>query len=86
MNVRWMTGNNHVLPDVVLPADPTRSVKKFFTDMHLPMVVAGMPHAPGMAFYGGGGDHGGPITKKIQLPKSWKELNQKYKSVPPPIF
>jgi hypothetical protein len=78
MNVRWMIDNNHDITDVPLPADPTRSVRKFFSELHLPLVVAGMDYSFGVAFYGGGGDHGGPITKKIELPKNWEQLKTEY--------
>jgi len=79
MNVRWMRGNNHFPPQVPLPADPTRTVRKFFSGMHLPIVVAGMSYSWGVGFYGGGGDHGGPISKKISLPRDWKRLVDQYK-------
>jgi hypothetical protein len=78
VNVRWMIGNQHVPKDVPLPADPTRSARKFWSGMHLPIVVAGMNNIA-IAFYGGGGDHGGPITKKINLPKNWDALVAQYK-------
>jgi len=81
MNVRWMKGNHHIPKDVPLPADPTRSVRKFFSTMHLPVAVAGMDYSHGVAFYGGGGDHGGPITKKIHLPKNWDKLIDSYKDI-----
>jgi hypothetical protein len=79
MNVRWMKGNYHVPPEVPLPADPARTVRKFFSGMHLPIFVAGNDYAWGTVVYGGGGDHGGPITKKIELPKNWKKLVSRYK-------
>jgi hypothetical protein len=59
----------------------TRTVRKFFTDMHLPIVVAGLETTAGVALYTGGGDHGGPITKKITLPKNWDELVAQYKDI-----
>jgi hypothetical protein len=83
MNVRWMKGNHHIPKEVPLPADPTRSVRKFFSSMHLPVVVAGLNYSFGIAFYGGGGDHGGPITKKIDIPKNWNKLVKKYKDTVP---
>ena len=78
VNMRWMIGNQHRPKNVPLPVDPTRSVRKFWSDLHLPIAVAGMNNLA-MAFYGGGGDHGGPITKKIQLPKNWDKLVAQYK-------
>ena len=83
VNVRWMKGNHHLLKGVLVPEDPTRSAKKFFRDLHLPIVVAGLDYAWGTALYTGGGDHGGPITKKIELPKNWNELVAKYKDIRP---
>ena len=62
-----------------LPADPTRSVRKFFSGMHIPVIVAGNYYSVGVILYGGGGDHGGPITKKIETPKNWAKLVDKYK-------
>jgi len=79
VNVRWMIGNHHIPKYVPLPADPTRSVRKFFSDLHLPVVVAGMENAGGVALYTGGGDHGGPITKKIELPRNWPGLVARYR-------
>jgi hypothetical protein len=78
VNVRWMRGNHHLPKEVPLPADPARSVRKFFSSMHLPIVVAGINYSSGVALYGGGGDHGGPITKKIELPKNWDKLVARY--------
>ncbi len=77
LNVRWMIGHHHEPKTVPLPAEDTRTVRKFWSDVHLPIIVAG-GEAVGLAFYGGGGDHGGPVTVKIQLPKNWKELLARY--------
>jgi len=79
INVRWHIDNNHLPKGVPLPADPTRSVRKFWSSLHLPVIVAGMNYSAGVAIYGGGGDHGGPITKKIETPKNWDQLVAKYK-------
>jgi hypothetical protein len=79
--VRWMKGNNHVLPGTVLPAEPTRMAKKFYSGLHLPVVVAGMSYANFVLMLQGGGDHGGPVTHKITLPKNWNKLVAKYKDV-----
>ena len=78
LNVRWLIGNHHRPQNVPLPLDPTRSVRKFWSGMHLPIVVAGGT-GPALAFYGGGGDHGGPITKRMRLPERWSELVAQYK-------
>jgi hypothetical protein len=79
INIRWHIDNNHFPPTAPLPADPTRSVRKFWSPLHLPVVVAGLSYSAGIAIYGGGGDHGGPITKKIIVPKNWNQLLAKYK-------
>jgi len=81
INVRWHVDNNHLPKTVPLPADPTRSVRKFWSPLHLPVIVAGLNYSSGVAIYGGGGDHGGPITKKIEIPKNWDKLTSKYKQV-----
>jgi hypothetical protein len=78
INIRWFIGNQHRPKNVPLPLDPTRSVRKFWSDLHLPIVVAGKNNLA-IAFYGGGGDHGGPITKKINLPNNWDKLVARYK-------
>jgi hypothetical protein len=76
--LRWMTGNHHEPKGVPLPQDPTRSVRKFWSGMHLPIIVAG-GNGIALMFYGGGGDHGGPITKKVRLPQNWGELVMRYR-------
>ena len=81
MNVRWMRGNQHDLGLVQLPLDPSRSARKIYSTAHIPVLVAGNRNAVGTALYGGGGDHGGPITKKIELPRNWAELVERYKAV-----
>jgi hypothetical protein len=53
-------------------------VRKFWSGMHLSIIVAG-GNGIALAFYGGGGDHGGPITKKVRLPKNWSDLVARYK-------
>jgi len=77
INVRWMVGHNHVPETPPLPADPTRSVRKFWSGRHLPIIVGG-GNGIALAFYGGGGDHGGPITKKVNLPRKWSQLVTTY--------
>jgi hypothetical protein len=78
-----MKGNQHIPKQVPLPEDDTRSVRKFYSGMHLPLVVAGMDTSWSAAFYGGGGDHGGPITKKIELPNAWETLLKNYRDFEP---
>lgn len=78
INTRWMIGNCHDIHPVPLPLDPTRSARKFWTGMHLPIVVGG-GNGIALALYGGGGDHGGPVTARIDLPRNWDELVTRYK-------
>jgi hypothetical protein len=75
--MRWMIGHHHEPKTVPLPLDPTRTARKFWSGIHLPIIVAG-GNGIALVFYGGGGDHGGPITKKIRLPKNWAELVARY--------
>lgn len=77
LNTRWLKGNFHLPKHVPLPEDPTRTARKFWSDLHLPIVVAGENY-PALVFYGGGGDHGGPVTVKIRLPENWDRLVEKY--------
>lgn len=85
VNIRWMLGNNHIPKEVPLPADPTRSARKFFSSKHLPILVGGLNYSWGVAMYSGGGDHGGPITKKVNLPKNWGKLVDDYKDIKPAV-
>ena len=80
VNIRWMIDNNHLPKEVPLPADSTRSVRKFFSGKHIPVVVGGMEYSFGVALYGGGGDHGGPVTKGVKTPENWSELVGRYGS------
>jgi hypothetical protein len=84
LNVRWMVGNNH-LPDncVPMPAETSRSVRKYWNDDHLLIIVGGSNYGASGVSYGGGGDHGGPVTKGVQLPRNWKSLVEKYKDIVP---
>ncbi len=82
--MRWMIGHHHEPKGVPLPQDPTRVARKFWSGMHIPVIVAG-GNGIALLFYGGGGDHGGPVTKKIQLPKNWRELVARYEEREPVI-
>jgi hypothetical protein len=55
----------------------TRSVRKYYSSMH----VAGLNFSSGVALYGDGGEHGGPITNRIELPKNWGKLLAKYNHI-----
>jgi hypothetical protein len=83
VNVRFLKENCHAPEEVPLPIEPTRSVRRIFDPTHLMIIVVGEPYYPGMTLYGGGGDHGAPVTKKIELPRNWAKLVAKYKDVVP---
>ena len=85
LNIRWMKGNFHVPKEVPLPEEPTRTVRKFFSGRHLLVFVTGNDYSWGSIMYGGGGDHGGPITQKIETPKNWNMMVAKYKDNKPSI-
>jgi len=78
MNLRWMSANKHAPKGMPLPLEPTRTVRKLFSALHLPVIVAGRKLDCGVVMYTGGGDHGGPITKKIATPRNWNVLVAKY--------
>lgn len=80
-NPRWNIDNHHI-PEhgPILSMDPTRSLRKFWSSDHLVIVVAGTGR---VTSYNGGGDHGGPITKKVELPANWNKLVAKYKDIVP---
>jgi hypothetical protein len=83
VNVRWIAGNNHLPPGTPLPTDPEQSVKKFWNDDHIFIAVGGSNYnGSGVAFQGGG-DHGGPSCTKIDLPKNWNVLVEKYNDIVP---
>ncbi|MBN1191699.1 MAG: hypothetical protein JXA46_18240 [Dehalococcoidales bacterium] len=82
-NVRWVKGNHHEPKGLELPLVPTHSMRRFFSSEHLLIVIAGDSGEPAVLAYGGGGDHGGPVTKKINLPAGWDRLVEKYKDIVP---
>ena len=79
INSQWMIDNNHLMPGMVLPATPDVTVKKFFSDRHLLPIVTGMSYGNAICMYGGGGDHGQPVSAKVQLPRNWSKLVEQYK-------
>jgi hypothetical protein len=82
VNVRWIKGNQHTwqLKGTPLPAEGTRSFRKFWTEESITIIVGGGFYAPFIAAYGGA-SHGPRSYKKIELPPNWKELTEKYKHV-----
>jgi hypothetical protein len=78
----WLIYNHHIPKEVVVPVESTKStIRQFLSSEHLIIVVAGA--TVDIAAYGGGGDHGGPSTKKIELPANWNELVKKYEDIVP---
>lgn len=84
LNIRWMIGNNH-LPEncVPMPAETSRSVRKYWNDDHLLIIVGGSNYGASGVSYGGGRDHGGPVAKTLQLPRNWEALVEKYNGIVP---
>jgi hypothetical protein len=83
VNLRWIRGNSHMPKTVPFALESTRSVRRIFDPDHLMLVVIGESYHRHVALYGGGGDHGGPVTKKIDLPVNWSELVNKYREIVP---
>lgn len=78
-SLRWMTDNNHMPKYVPLPQqDPSTFSRKFWDKNHLNVFVVGTTGGPRGIFYAGGGDHGGPCTIRIDLPKNWNAIVEKY--------
>lgn len=75
-----MLFNNHFPEGCIWPLDGSYSRKRYWTKKHMFIVVAGRAFNLAMT---GGGDHGGPARTKIQLPKNWKKLVEKYKDITP---
>lgn len=73
---RAAIGNNHPRKGLVFPAPGlTHSAPLFWNTEHMFVMVAGRDW--GMCYLGGG-DHGGPVCKKAELPKDWETLCKKY--------
>ena len=73
---RAAIGNNHPRPGLVFPAPGlVHSAPLFWNQDHMFVLVGGRDWA--MAYLGGG-DHGGPVCKKVQLPKNWDALCREY--------
>ena len=76
--ISWLRDNNHAPENVPLPLDDSVSVRKYWDEKHLHIVVStggAMPRGCAML---GGGDHGGPVSQKVELPPNWKELVEEF--------
>lgn len=77
--IRWLKANNHLPEGVPLPMDDSFSVRKYWNSKYVHIVVStggAMPRGCSML---GGGDHGGPVTTKIDFPAKWPELLDEYR-------
>ena len=83
VNVRWFRESHHEPKEFLLPLDPTRSMRKFYSSQHTAIVVAGLSYSWGTVSYSGGGTHGTIVTKKIELPANWDKLVARYKDIVP---
>ena len=78
---RAAIGNNHPRKGLVFPAPGlVHSAPLFWNMDHSFVLVGGRDW--GMCYLGGG-DHGGPICEKVDLPKGWDVLCKKYPGTKP---
>ena len=78
---RAAIGNNHPREGLVFPAPGlVHSAPLFWNMEHSFVMVGGRDW--GMCYLGGG-DHGGPICEKVDLPKNWDSLCEKYPGAMP---
>ncbi|MEM1542722.1 MAG: hypothetical protein QXF59_05715 [Candidatus Bathyarchaeia archaeon] len=86
VNWRWMRDNKHLwgFMERGIPVPKTTDImRKFFDPDNILIVVAGASYYAPMVLALTDGDHGGPITKKIELPSNWDKLVEKYKDLVP---
>jgi len=79
----WLRNNNHLPESVPLPLDIESSVRKYWDTKHLQLIVASSGAAPRGVAMLGGGDHGGPVTAKADLPKNWSSLVKSFEDYIP---
>ncbi len=77
-------GLDSEIPEVPVARDPTLPRRIFRSSKHMMIVVAGgsIDQVYTLSL-GGGGDYGGPATRKIELPRNWNALVKKYKGIVP---
>lgn len=84
-NLRWLVQSNHEprkdggIP-VETPLDGSYSARRFWNDEHMFIVVAGAQWGAAIT---GGGDHGGPSCTRIELPRAWPQLVERYRDLIP---
>ena len=83
VDISWLVNNNHPPKSVDIPVNMNHSTRIFWTKEHMLALVAGGHAGAMMTVFAGGGDHGGPSCAKIELPKNWDALVEKYKTVRP---
>ena len=82
--IDWETKNNHPLPGgLPLPVSTDYTIRKFYDDSHLQLIVVGDKNVYCGVAYIGTGDHGGPATKKMLLPENWDKLVAEYAELKP---
>ena len=79
VDLQWLIQNNHPPKTVDLPLDTDASTRTFWSTEHMFLTVAGGQAGCMVTVLGGGGDHGGPSCAKIELPKNWDALCEKYR-------
>ena len=83
VDLQWLIQNNHPPKTVDLPLDLEASTRTFWSSEHMFLIVAGGQAGCMVTVLGGGGDHGGPSCAKIELPKNWDALCEKYRGGKP---
>lgn len=78
-----MMFNNHVPNGSLYAEGPGYSSRLFWNTDHMLIIVNGKSFNMAMS---GGGDHGGPACVKLQLPKNWDALVEKYKDMTTPEY
>ncbi len=78
VDLAWLIQNNHLPKTVDLPVDMDASTRNFWSTEHMFLMVAGGHAGCMVTVLGGGGDHGGPSCRKVNLPENWDALVQRY--------